>query len=102
MIPDSVRLNPTTEAKNMANCLEHGDPRASIHLARLIETDEKGVFQPFADAVAARLTDHLSRWAELDETNPVVTLEDEVYQILKVASIDWDGLHAQGRPGEEV
>ncbi|RMF04147.1 MAG: hypothetical protein D6768_03995 [Chloroflexi bacterium] len=101
MIPEATRLNLTAEATSLVQCLENGDTQASIHLARLIETDESGVFQPFADAVTARLSDHLLRWAELGETNPAVTLEDEVYQILKTASTDWDGIFSSGRPGEE-
>ena len=78
-----------------------GAPNASHYLAQIIESDEKGALQPFADALAARLQDHLDRWAELGETDPQITLGDgdDVYHLLKNASIDWDGIHHPGRPG---
>jgi hypothetical protein len=60
------------------------------------------VFQPFAEALAARLRDHLHRWAELGVTDPELTLEDEVYELLKRAAIDWDRFPCNGRPGEEA
>ena len=54
-----VTLNVKNEADALAAALSKGDPEASLHLARLIEADTNGVFQPFAQALAARLRDHL-------------------------------------------
>ena len=100
MIIEPINLSHT--ANDLIAELEAGDPCASHHLARIIESDERGAFQPFADALAARLKDYLARWAELGETDHQVTLGDEVYNLLKSASIDWDGLPHPGRPGEEA
>jgi hypothetical protein len=90
------------EVEGLLDCLTRGDTRASVHLARLIQADTKGVFQPFAEALAARLCDHLNRYAELGITDPHTTLEDEVYRLIRTAAIDWDGLPKMGRPGEEA
>ena len=100
MIINSTNLS--TAANTLIHDLEIGDPSASHYLAQIIESDEKGALQPFADALAARLQDHLDRWAELGETDPQITLGDDVYNLLKNASIDWDGMVHPGRPGEEA
>jgi hypothetical protein len=89
------------ETEDLYNCLVSGDKRASVHLARLVEADTKGTLQPFAEALSARLCDHLHRFAEMGVIDPNRTLEDEVYGLLKTAAIDWDGFHKTGRPGEE-
>ena len=89
------------DAYAVAYYLSNGDPVASHYLARIIEADTQGAFQPFAQALAARLCDLLERWAELGETDPYVTLEDEVYGLFQTTAIDWDGLQHNGRPGEE-
>ncbi len=102
MLTGYSTINLEKEAVALVHHLKEGDCCASINLARLIQADTQGVFQPFAEALAARLQDHLSRWAELGETDPRITLEDEVYQLLKVASIDWNGHPCNGRPGEEA
>jgi hypothetical protein len=41
------------------------------------------------DALAARLADHLSRYAELGVSDSWTALEDEVYGLMQSASIDW-------------
>ena len=97
---DSIDLRK--EIEGLYECLVRGDKRASVHLARLIESDTKGALQPFAEALSARLTDHLHRLAESGTVDPNVTLEDEVYGLLKRAAFDWDGFHKTGRPGEEA
>ncbi|MCG3209653.1 MAG: hypothetical protein FOGNACKC_03280 [Anaerolineae bacterium] len=102
MLAGYVAVNLEKEAENLVQSMHKGDLCGSVHLARLIEADTRGVFQPFADALAARIQDHLGRWAELGETDPHITLEDEVYHLLKAASIDWDGAPCSGRPGEEA
>ncbi len=102
MITEKTKVDLQEEANNLVYYLLEGKTCASNYLARLIESDNKGVFVPFAEAFAARLRDHLHRFAELGETDPEVTLEDEVYQLLKMAAIDWDGLPCTGRPGEEA
>lgn len=89
------------EAESLFDCLVRGDRRASVHLARLVQADTKGALQPFADALTARLTDHLNRYAESGVTDPDKTLEDEVYGLLKSTAIDWDGFLKAGRQGEE-
>ena len=90
------------EANDLVAHLLDGETCASNNLARLIVSDSKGAFKPFAEAFAARLCDHMHRFAELGETNPEETLNDEVYSILKMAAIDWNGLPCTGRPGEEA
>lgn len=101
MIAENTTLDLETEAKALVMDLSRGDPCASMHLARLIEVDTKGVFYPFAEALAARLRDYLDRWAELGITDPEITLEEDVYHLLKLTAVDWDGLPCTGRPGEE-
>jgi hypothetical protein len=91
MLTDTNVLNLKHEAEALAYDLSQGDPCASVHLARLIEADVRGVFRPFAEALAARLSDHLARYAELGITDPQVTLEDELYALLQAAAIDWNG-----------
>jgi hypothetical protein len=102
MIPDAVQIDVTYEAAALANDIKDGNPCASMHLARLIENDHRGVFLPFAEALAARLRDYLERWAELGVTDPETTLADELYHLLKLTAVDWDGLPCAGRPGEEA
>jgi hypothetical protein len=102
MFAEGTKIDLQNEAEKLVASLEQGDSCASVHLARLIEADAKGALRPFAEALAARLWDHLARYNELGITDPNVTLEDEVYRLLKAAAIDWDGLPCQGRPGEEA
>lgn len=102
MLLEGMKVNLEQEAKAMVAYLEQGDPCASVCLARLIEADTLGAFRPFAEALAARLNDHLKRYAELGVTDPDVTLEDEVYRLIQFAAIDWDGIPCGSRPGEEV
>jgi len=102
MFMEGIKINLEQEAKAMAAYLEQGDPCASVHLARLIEADTMGAYRPFAEALAARLNDHLKRYAELGITDPDVALQDEVYRLIRFAAIDWDGIPCEGRPGEEV
>jgi hypothetical protein len=97
---DSIDLRE--EIESLYDCMAKGDKRASVHLARLIESDTKGALQPFAEALSARLADHLHRLAESGIVDPNKTLEDEVYGLLKSAAVDWDGFHKTGRPGEEA
>ncbi len=100
MVSKTTMINLQEETEKLLDCMRKGDPCASIHLARLIEGDTQGVFQPFAEALAARLRDHLHRFAELNVTDPDVTLDDEVYQLQKLAAVDWDRIPGHGRPGE--
>ena len=102
MTDENVAVDLATEVAGLQNCLEKGDPHASIHLARLIEADTKGALQPFAEALTARLTDHLNRNAELGITDAYESLEDQVYRLLHMAAIDWDGRPKTGRPCEEA
>jgi hypothetical protein len=99
---EETTINLREEVEGLLDCLTRGNTQASVHLARLIRADTKGVFQPFAEALAARLCDHLNRYAELGITDPHTTLEDEVYRLIRTAAIDWDGLPKTGRPGEEA
>lgn len=101
MFLEGMKINLQEEASIMASYLEQGDPCASVHLARLIESDTQGAFRPFAEALAARLNDHLKRYAEMGVTDPDVTLEDEVYRLIRFAAADWDGIPCGSRPGEE-
>ena len=71
-------------------------------MSRLIQADTQGALQSFAEALAARLGDHLNRYAELDITDPHTMLEDEVYRLIRTTAIDGDGLPKTGRPGEEA
>lgn len=102
MLAEAKKLDFHQEAESLATYLEEGDPCASVHLARLIEADTKGVLRPFAEALTARLWDHLKRYAELGITDPDDTLTDEVYGLLQRAATDWNHLPCDGRPGEEA
>lgn len=102
MSSDTSLTNLRAEIEALLNCLAKGDKLASVHLARLIEADTKGALVPFAEALTARLCDHLSRYAELGETDPYVTLEDEVYKLIHAAAVDWNGKPKTGRAGEEA
>ncbi len=101
-MPDEIPINLREEIDALFDCITRGDRRASVHLARVIQADTKGALQPFAEALTARLSDHLHRYAELGETDPNTTLEDEVYRLIKTAALDWNGLPKTGRPGEEA
>ncbi|UCF69287.1 MAG: hypothetical protein JSV80_08430 [Acidobacteriota bacterium] len=104
MLPDEKGLDIAAEAKALAEAIVRGDPRASVHLARLIEADHKGIFRPFAEAMGARIKDHVVRCCQLcAEGTPVedLDIQDETYHLMKMSAIDWDGLPAKGRPGEE-
>ena len=102
MLSEIRHLNIKDEVDLLADCVNRGDPEASHHLARLIEADTMGIFQPFAEALTARLRDELQRWAELGVTDPDITLDGEVYHLLKTTAVDWDGFLHKGRPGEEA
>lgn len=102
MSTDTPSIDLRAEVNGLLNCLARGDTYASVHLARLIRADTKGALQPFAEALTARLCDHLNRYAELGVTDPYVTLEDEVYRLIQTAAVDWDGVPKTGRPGEEA
>jgi hypothetical protein len=102
MSDETAPINPRDEVEGLYDCLTRGDTFASVHLARLVEADTKGTLQPFAEALTARLCDHLNRYAELGVTDPHVTLEDAVYKLIQAAATDWDGLPKTGRPGEEA
>lgn len=95
-------INLRDEIEGLLDCLTRGDTYASVHLARIIEADIKYTLQPFAEVLTARLCDHLNRYAELGETNPYITLEDEVYTLIQAAAVDWNGQPKTGRPGEEA
>jgi hypothetical protein len=101
-MPNDIIINLRQEIDALFECINYGDRQASVHLARIIQADTQGTLQPFAEALAARLCDHLNRLAELGETDPYATLENEVYRLLKTAAIDWDGQPKTGRPGEEA
>jgi hypothetical protein len=102
MGPESESIDLRAETDGLLDCLRRGDGRASIHLARLFVADTGGALQPFADVLAARLADHLSRYAETGVTDSWTALEDEVYGLLQAASIDWTAAPEEGRPGEEA
>jgi hypothetical protein len=89
MAADSHDIDRQDEAKQLLDCMERGDPRASIHLARLFVADDKQALYPFAEVLAGRLTDHLTRSAEIGITNQYSALEGEVYALMQSASIDW-------------
>jgi hypothetical protein len=95
-------INLRDEVDGLLDCLTRGDTYASVHLARLIEADTKGALLSFAEALSARIADHLSRYAELGVTDPYETLEDEVYKLIQAAAVDWNGQPKTGRPGEEA
>ena len=99
---DSSSINLREEIEALFRCINTGDTQASVHLSRVIEADTKGALQPFAEALTARLCDHLDRYAELGVTDSRETLEDEVYNLIRTAAVDWNGLPRQGRPGEEA
>ena len=102
MSDEITSINLRDEFESLYECLTRGDKQASVHLARLIQADNSGALQPFAEALAARLCDHLDRYAELGVVDPRTTLEDEVYNLLHTAAIDWDKIPRTGRPGEEA
>ncbi len=97
---DTTKLRE--EVDGLFDCLTRGDTYASVHLARIIEADTQGALQPFAEALNARLVDHLNRYAELGVTNPYVALADEVYHLIQSAAEDWNRRPKTGRPGEEA
>ncbi|MEW5956361.1 MAG: hypothetical protein AB1801_01460 [Chloroflexota bacterium] len=99
---EEKRTELRAEVEGLLDCLKRGDTYASVHLARLIQADAGGALQPFAEALAARLVDHLNRYAELGQFDPYVTLENEVYRLIQAAAVDWDGQPKTGRPGEEA
>ena len=90
MSDEAPLINLRDEIEGLFDCLTRGDAYASVHLARLVEADAKGALQPFAEALAARLCDHLNQYAELGESDPNVALEDEVYNLIQKAALDWD------------
>ena len=102
MSDEVTSINLRDEVEGLFDCLTRGDAYASVHLARLVQADAGSTLRPFADALAARLCDHLSRYAEVGENDPYVALEDEVYGLIQKAAIDWDKIPRTGRPGEEV
>jgi hypothetical protein len=89
MSDEAPSINVRDEVEGLVDCLTQGDTYASVHLARLVETDARGALRPFAEALTARLCDHLNRYAELGENDPYVALEDEVYNLIQKAATDW-------------
>lgn len=102
MVDEVTSINLRDEIEGLHDCLARGDKFASVHLARLIQVDTQGALQPFAEALAARLCDHLNRYAEIGINDPHTTLEGEVYKLIHIAAIDWDKIPRPGRPGEEI
>jgi hypothetical protein len=102
MSDEEMSIDLRLEIESLYDCLTRGDKRASVHLARLIQADQGGALQPFAEALAARLCDHLNRYAEIGISDPYTALDDEVYRLLQTAGIDWDRMPKPGRPGEEA
>ncbi len=102
MSDETPSFNVQHAVQGLVDCLARGDAYASVHLARLVETDARGALRPFAEALAARLCDHLNRYAELGQHDPYLALEDEVYNLIQKAATDWDKLPRAGRPGEEA
>ena len=102
MSDEIMSISLRDEIEGLFDCLTRGDTHASVHLARLIGADTQGALKPFAEALAARLCDHLNRYAEIGISDPHTTLEDEVYRLVHAAAIDWDKLPRTGRPGEEA
>ena len=101
MSDEVTSINLWDEIEGLFDCLIRGDPHASVHLARLVQADAGSALRPFAQALAARLCDHLNRYAEVGVNDPYVALEDEVYDLIQKAAIDWDKIPRTGRPGEE-
>ena len=95
--PPKIDLDRETHA--LLDCIKQGDPQASVHLARLFVADRSGALQPFAEVLAARLSDHLSRCAEIGVTDSWTALEDEVYGLMQAASIDWAKIPGFGERG---
>jgi hypothetical protein len=102
MFSDNTPLNVKDEAEALASTLSQGNPEASRHLARLIEADTRGAFQPFAEALVARLCNYMGKCPELGDLDPDEILEDAVYHLLKVTAHDWDGLPHTEELGEEI
>ncbi len=90
------------EAEGLVHCLARGDTEASLHFARVVEFDTKGALRPFAQALCARLCNHLVRYAGVGIADPRMALEKQVYDLIKIAAIDWDATHRSGRRGKEV
>jgi hypothetical protein len=90
MSDEAPSINLRDEVESLHTCLTRGDPYASVHLARLVEADTRGALRPFAEALAARLCDHLNRYAEVGVNDPYVALEDEVYSLIQKAAVDWN------------
>ncbi len=90
------------EAEGLVNCLARGDTEASVHFARVVESDTKGALRPFAHALCARLCNHLIRYAGVGIDDPRMALENEVYHLIKIAAIDWDATHRSGGQDEEA
>jgi hypothetical protein len=102
MSDEATPINLRDEVDRLYDCMICGDKYASVHLARLIQADTSGTLQPFAEALAARLCDHLNRYAEIGVTDPYTALEDEVHNLMQKAAIDWDKIPKTGRLGEEA
>jgi hypothetical protein len=102
MSEEIAPINLQDEIEGLFDCLSRGDTYASVHLARLIEADTQGALRPFAEVLAARLCDHLNRYAEIGISDPYEALEDEVYKLIQTAATDWDKTPKTGRPGEEA
>ncbi|MCB0192611.1 MAG: hypothetical protein KDJ65_11765 [Anaerolineae bacterium] len=98
---EKIDVDVRSMTDDLAQDIISGNSQASRTLAKLIEADTQGVFQPFAEAFAARLSDHIKRWVELGVPEANVALDEAVYQLLKMTAIDWDGYPSTGRPGEE-
>ena len=99
---EATSIDLRDEIEGLYDCLTCGDTYASVHLARLIHADAGGALQPFAEALAARLCDHLNRYSEIGISDPHTTLDGEVYRLIQTAAIDWDKIPRPGRPGEEA
>jgi hypothetical protein len=102
MCDEAPPINLRDEVEGLHDCLTRGDIFASVHLARLVETDTRGALRPFAEALTARLCDHLNRYAEVGVNEPYAALEDEVYGLIQKAAVDWDKIPRTGRAGEEA
>jgi hypothetical protein len=98
MSDELASIDLQAEVDGLLDCLLRGDPHASVHLARLVEADTMGAFRPFAEVLAARLCDHLNRYAEIGITDPYIALEDEVYRLIQAGAIDWDKIPRTGMP----
>jgi hypothetical protein len=66
-MPDEPTINLRQEIDALFDCIIRGDTQGSMHLARVIQADTKGALHPFAEALIARLCDHLNRDAEITE-----------------------------------